>query len=247
MNASDIMTRDVVSVGQDASIRDAVSRMLDHGISGLPVVDGDGKTVGMLTEGDLLRRDEIGTERHRSRWLEFLLGPGQLADEYVRTHGRKVGKIMTNNVISVAEDTPLAKIVQLMERRHVKRLPVLRGGALVGIVSRADLMRALARLLDKEPGLTSNDNEIRQRVLAEMARTGWAPRAGITVVVNDGVVELDGVILNDRERLALRVAAENIPGVKAVRDRLVWVEPVSGTVIDAPGGEQPPVGSTESN
>ena len=125
-----------------------------------------------------------------------------------------------------------------MERHHVKRLPVLREGALVGIVSRADLMRALGRLLDKEPRLARSDNEIRQRVLAEMAGTGWAPRAGITVVVNDGVVELDGVIVNDNERVALRVAAENIPGVKAVRDRLVWVEPVSGTVIDAPGGEQ---------
>ena len=238
MNASDIMTRNVVSVGQDALIKDAVSQMLDHGISGLPVLYGDGKVVGMLTEGDLLRRDETGTERHHPRWLEFLLGPGQLADEYVRTHGRKVGEIMTKNVISVAEDTPLAKIIQLMERRHVKRLPVLRGGALVGIVSRADLMRALARLLDKEPGPTSNDNEIRQRVLAEMARTGWAPRAGITVAVDDGVVELHGVIVNDKEREALRVAAENVPGVKAVRDRLVWVEPVSGTVIDAPGGEQ---------
>ena len=104
MNASDIMTRDVGSVGQDASIGDAVSRMLDHGISGLPVVDGDGKAGGMLIEGDLLRRDEPGTERHRPRWLEFLLGPGRLADEYDRTHGRKVGEIMTNNVISVVRE-----------------------------------------------------------------------------------------------------------------------------------------------
>lgn len=196
MNASDIMTRNVISVGQDALIRDAVGRMLDSGISGLPVVDGDGKVVGMLTEGDLLRRDEIGTERQRPRWLEFLLGPGRLADEYVRTHGRKVGEIMTENVIRVAEDPPLAKIVQLMERHHVKRLPVLRGGALVGIVSRADLVRALARLVDEEPRLASSDNEIRQRILAEMATTAWAPRAGITVVVNGGVVELDGVIVN---------------------------------------------------
>jgi CBS domain-containing protein len=245
MNASDIMTHDVVSIGQDASIGDAVDQMLDHDISGLPVVDGGGKVLGMLTEGDLLRRDEIGTERKRPRWLEFMFGPGRLADEYVRTHGRKVGEIMTKNVISVAEDTPLAKIVQLMERRHVKRLPVLRGGALVGIVSRAGLMRALARLLGKEPRLAVSDSEICQRVLAELARTAWAPRAGITVAVDDGVVELDGVIVNDKEREALRVAAENVPGVKSIRDRLVWVEPVSGTVIDAPGGEQAAAGSAE--
>jgi CBS domain-containing protein len=234
MNASDIMTREVVSVGPDAAIGDAIRRMLDHRISGLPVVDSGGKVVGMLTEGDLLRRGETGTERHRSRWLEFLLGPGRLADEYVRTHGRKVGEIMTEHVVSAAEDTPLSEIVRLMEHRRVKRLPVLRGGALVGIISRADLVRALARLVAEEPAFTSPDNEIRQRVLSELERAAWAPRAGITVVVKDGVVELDGVILNEKEREALRVAAENVPGVKAVRDRLVWVEPVSGTAIDAP-------------
>lgn len=234
MNASDIMTREVVSVGPDAAIRDAIRRMLDHRISGLPVVDGRGKVVGMLTEGDLLRRGEMGTERHRSRWLEFLLGPGRLADEYVRTHGRKVGEIMTEHVVSAAEDTRSLKSFGLMEHRRVKRLPVLRGGALVGIISRADLVRALARLVADEPAFTSPDNEIRQRVLSELERAAWAPRAGITVVVKDGVVELDGVILNEKEREALRVAAENVSGVKAVRDRLVWVEPVSGTVIDAP-------------
>lgn len=234
MNASDIMTREVVSVGPDAAIGDAIRRMLDHRISGLPVVDGGGKVVGMLTEGDLLRRGETGTERHRSRWLEFLLGAGRLADEYVRTHGRKVGEIMTEHVVSAAEDTPLSEIVRLMEHRRVKRLPVLRGGALVGIISRADLVRALAPLVDKQPAFASGDDEIRQRVLSELERAAWAPRAGITVVVKDGVVDLDGVILNEKEREALRVAAENVPGVKAIRDRLVWVEPVSGTVIDAP-------------
>lgn len=234
MNASDIMTREVVSVGPDAAIGDAIRRMLDHRISGLPVVDGGGKVVGMLTEGDLLRRGETGTERHRSRWLEFLLGAGRLADEYVRTHGRKVGEIMTEHVVSAAEDTPLAEIVQLMERHRIKRLPIFRGGNLIGIVSRADLVRALARLVAEEPAFASGDDEIRQRVLSQLERAAWAPRAGITVVVKDGVVELDGVILNEKEREALRVAAENVPGVKAVRDRLVWVEPVSGTVIDAP-------------
>lgn len=234
MNALDIMTREVVSVGPDAAIGDAIRRMLDRRISGLPVVDSGGKVVGILTEGDLLRRGEMGTERQRPRWLEFLLGPGRLADEYVRSHGRKVSEIMTEHVVSAAEGTPLSEIVWLMEHRRVKRLPVLRGGALVGIISRADLVQALARLVADEPAFTSPDNEIRQRVLSELERAAWAPRAGITVVVKDGVVELDGVILNEKEREALRVAAENVPGVKAVRDRLVWVEPVSGTVIDAP-------------
>jgi CBS domain-containing protein len=224
MSASDVMTRNVASIGRDAPIGDAIRLMLDHRISGLPVVDGSGKVVGMLTEGDLLRRAETQTERQRPRWLELLLGPGRLADEYVRTHGRKVGEIMTEDLVSVAEDTPLAEIVQLMERRRIKRLPVLRGDALVGIVTRADLMRALGQLVDKEPISASDDDEIQKCVLAELARTAWAPRAGITVVVTDG----------------MRVAAENVPGVKGVRDRLVWVEPVSGTVIGAPDDEQAP-------
>ena len=240
MNASDVMTRNVASIGRDAPIGDAIRLMLNHRISGLPVVDGSGKVVGMLTEGDLLRRAETQTERQRPRWLELLLGPGRLADEYVRTHGRKVGEIMTEDLVSVAEDTPLAEIVQLMERRRIKRLPVLRGDALVGIVTRADLMRALGQLVDKEPISASDDDEIQKCVLAELARTAWAPRAGITVVVTDGIVELDGAITNEKAREAVRVAAENVPGVKSVRDRLVWVEPVSGTVIGAPDDEQAP-------
>jgi CBS domain-containing protein len=238
MSASDVMTRNVASIGRDAPIGDAIRLMLNHRISGLPVVDGSGKVVGMLTEGDLLRRAETQTERQRPRWLELLLGPGRLADEYVRTHGRKVGEIMTEDLVSVAEDTPLAEIVQLMERRRIKRLPVLRGDALVGIVTRADLMRALGQLVDKEPISASDDDEIQKCVLAELARTAWAPRAGITVVVTDGIVELDGAITNEKAREAVRVAAENVPGVKGVRDRLVWVEPVSGTVIGAPDDEQ---------
>jgi len=132
MKASEVMTGNVASVGRNAPIGDAIRLVLDHRISGLPVVGGGVKVAGMLTEGDLLRRAETQTERQRPRWLEFLLGPSRLADEYVRTHGRKVGKIMTEDVVSVAEDTPLAEIVGLMERHRIKRLPVLRGGALVG-------------------------------------------------------------------------------------------------------------------
>jgi CBS-domain-containing membrane protein len=240
MNASDVMTREVVSVRLDASIGNAIRLMLDHRISGLPVVDSDGKVIGILTEGDLLRRAETGTERQRPRWLELLLGPGRLANEYVRTHGRKVGEIMTEDVVSLSEDTPLVEIVRLMEGHRVKRLPVLRGDALVGIVTRADLVRTLAQLIEKEPTSASDDDEIRECVLAELEKTAWAPRAGVAVVVTDGIVELYGAITNEKEREALRVAAENVHGVKGVRDRLVWVEPVSGTVIAPPEDEQAP-------
>lgn len=246
MNATDVMTRNLVSIGPDTSIGDAIRLMLEHRISGLPVVNG-GVLVGMLTEGDLLRRSETQTERRRPRWLEFLQGPGGVAEDYVRTHGRKVSEIMTEAVVSVTEDSSLAQIVLLMERHRVKRLPVLRDGALVGIVTRADLMRALSVLVEKETrsAVALTDAEIQRNVLASLAETDWAPRAGIRIAVADGIVTLDGAIIVEKQREALRVAAENVPGVKGVRDHLVWVEPVSGTVLPAPTDEPPPTASGE--
>jgi CBS-domain-containing membrane protein len=233
MKAADVMNRSVVGIRRGASVGEAIRLMLDKQISGLPVLDAAGKPVGILTEGDLLRRSETGTERHRPRWLEILMGPGRIAGEYVRTHGRKVEEVMTRDLISVTEETPLDEIVQLMERRRIKRLPVLDGDALVGIVTRADLLRALARALEEPPDAPHDDDDILQRIMAELRKAAWMPRDGLTITVTDGIVELDGVILDEKEREALRVVAENAPGVKAVEDHLVWIEPVSGTVIDS--------------
>jgi hypothetical protein len=202
------------------------------------VIDEAGQLVGILTEGDLLRRGETGTERQRPRWLEILLGPGRLASEYVRTHGRKVDDIMTREPVSVAPEAPLDEIVELMERHRIKRVPVIEGDKLVGIVSRADFLRALARRLDAQTAAAVGDDQIRERILAELAKVSWVPRDGIEIAVENGVVNLNGVILDENEREALRVAAENVPGVRAVEDHLVWVEPMSGTIIDAPQPER---------
>lgn len=238
MNASEIMTRNVVTVGRETPVVQAIRAMLDNHVSGLPVLDDDGKLAGILTEGDLLRRGETGTERHRPRWLEVLMGPGRMAAEYIRTHGRRVGGIMTENVFSVPPDTSLEEIVQLMERRRIKRVPVIEGDALVGIVSRADLLRALAAVLERQTGGTHSDDEIREKIHAELAKAAWVPRDGLSITVQDGVVDLNGVILEENEREALRVVAENVAGVKAVEDHLVWIEPVSGIVIDPRRDEQ---------
>jgi len=235
MKTFEIMSRHVLSIGPGVPIREAIRLMLEHRISGVPVVDSTGKLVGILTEGDLLRRGETGTERQRRPWLEFLLGPGRAAEDYVRTHGRRVEDIMTRDIVSIGPNTPVGDVVQIMESRRIKRLPVLDGEVLVGIVSRADLMGALARILDRREALPTDDEAIRERVLAELQKaTRWAPRSGVTVTVNNGVVELNGAIFEEKERAALRVAAENVPGVRGVEDRLVWVEPVSGTVIEPP-------------
>ena len=242
MNASDVMTRNVLSVRPEATIAEAIRLMLDNRISGLPVLDETGRLVGILTEGDLLRRGETGTERHRPRWLEILMGPGRLAEEYVRTHGRRIAEVMTRDPVGVSPDTPLEEIVALMERHRIKRVPVLDGDVPVGILSRADLLRGHAGALAEAPVAAASDEEIHERILAELARAAWVPRDGVAITVKNGVVDLNGVILDEKERVALRVAAENVPGVRAVQDHLVWVEPVSGTVIDAPtaaGVEKP--------
>ena len=238
MKASDVMTRNVITVGRETSVADAIRLMLDNNVSGLPVLD-DGKAIGILTEGDLLRRSETGTERHRPRWLEILMGPGRLAGEYVRTHGRKVEEIMTTDLISVAGDTPLDEVVGLMERRRIKRVPVIEGDALVGVVSRADLLRSLLRTLEAHHAEVRRDDEILEQILAELAKAAWVPRDGLSISVNEGVVDLNGVILEEKERKALRVVAENAPGVKAVEDHLVWIEPVSGTVIEPAADKRP--------
>ncbi len=185
-------------------------------------------TVIIVTEGDFLRRAETGTQRRRPRWLEYLVGPGRLADEYTRSHGRKVYEIMTFGALTVTEDTPLDEVVRLMEKRRIKRLPVVRGTAVVGIVSRANLVHALAGLAREVKPAAASDQAIHDRIVAELAGQSWAPTALINVIVRDGVVELWGAITDERERAAIIVAAENAPGVKSVNDHLAWVEPMSG-------------------
>jgi CBS domain-containing protein len=232
MKASEVMTRDVLTVGPQTAVAEAIRLMLDNSVSGLPVLADNGKVVGILTEGDLLRRSETGTERHRPRWLEILMGPGRMAGEYIRTHGRRVEEIMTTDLISVAPDTPLDEVVSLMERRRIKRVPVLDDDALLGIVSRADLLRSLLQALEAPHNEALGDDEILEQILAELAKAAWVPRDGLSITVQNGVVDLNGVILEEKEREALRVVAENAPGVRAVEDHLVWIEPVSGTVIE---------------
>ena len=244
MKVSDIMTHPVITVTPETTVAEAAELMIGHRISGLPVVDAAGGVVGIVTEGDLLRRAETGTERRRARWLEFLIAPGRLASEYAHANGRRVGEVMTDTVLSVAPDDPVADIIELMERRRIKRVPVITQGTalgtdqgrLVGIVSRANLVWALVRNLPRsDDPHPASDREIRDQILAEIAKQPWGPRASVDVRVENGVVELRGAVTDDRERPALRVLAENVPGVKEVRDRLTWVEPLSGFVVPADG------------
>ena len=234
MKVSDVMTPKVISVVPSDRIADAIRLMLDNRISGLPVIDAAGRLVGMVTEGDLLRRAETGTTRHRARWLQFLLSPGRLADEYVHTHGRRVDEVMTCDVVTATEATSLDTVVQLMERHGIKRLPVVRDGKVIGIVSRANLLHALVAIGNAPERNGALDAVIRQRILDEIEREPWGPRYSIDVVVRDGRVDLWGSLFEERERQALRVVAENVPGVKEVHDHMIWIEPIMGAVVLAP-------------
>ncbi len=229
ITAADVMTSPVFSVSPDASVGDAVRLMLAHHISGLPVVR-DGGLVGMLSEGDLMRRSELGTQAGRSSLMAFFVSPGKAAAEYVQTHGRRVAEVMSENPVTIQRDTPLEQGVSLMLRHRIKRLPVVEDGRLVGIVARSDLLRALSRAL---PGASPavDDEEIHAAIRREIARQRWAVSGVIRIQVHDGDVEVAGTIFDERQRRALLVAVENTPGVRSATDRLVWIEPLSGVAI----------------
>jgi CBS domain-containing protein len=234
MKAAEVMTRHVVTVAPGATIETAARLMLEHRISGLPVTDDDGAVLGILSEGDLLRRTETGTEKQRTRWVALLVGPGRLAQDYVRAHARNVGELMSDRVFSVTSETPVPDVVALMEAKRVKRIPVIDQGRLVGIISRADLMAVLVGLLSERPTGTVPDSEIRQRILADIDEQPWGPRGTVDPIVTNGIVVLKGTVTDERERVALCVLAKNVPGVRAVHDRLFWVDSVSNIVIPRP-------------
>jgi CBS domain-containing protein len=237
MRAHQIMTRKVITVKADTSISDAANLMLQHHVSGLPVVDETGMLVGVVSEGDFMRRSEIGTQGPRIRWLDFLMGPGKSAVGYVHEHGRRVGEIMTRDDLCTAtEDMPLEELVRLMGRKNVKRVPVLRGNALVGIVTRSDLLRAVASLAREVPDPTADDDHIRDRVIAAIEKNEWQPMQ-LGVTVRDGIVHLSGMITDERFRQATIVAAENVSGVKLVHDHLYFFDAMSGLSFRSPEDE----------
>jgi CBS domain-containing protein len=237
MRAHQIMTRPVIIVTPDTTIVEAANIMLKHHVSGLPVVDAAGNLVGIVSEGDFLRRSEIGTQRRRGRWLSFIFGPGSTARDFVIEHGRKVSEVMTPEPVTVTEDASLADIVGLMESKNIKRLPVMRGDKIVGIVTRANLLQAVASLARHVPDPTADDDHIRNRVIQAMEKQAWCP-FGLSVIVHDGIVHLSGILTDVQGREAAIVATENVEGVVKVHDHMRWMDPMSGFSIGSPEDEE---------
>jgi CBS domain-containing protein len=221
MQARDIMTTKVVTVAPETRVEEIARLLLERRISGVPVVDADGRLVGIVTEGDLMRRPDIGTERHRGWWLRLFGDERERAAEYARAHGSRADEVMTRSVVTVGEETTVDEIARLLEAHRIKRVPVVRDGKLVGIVSRANLLHGLAaRPAPPPPERPTDDRAVRDRVMKALEREGLMAQGPLNVTVTNGVAELWGLVESEEGRLALRVAVENVPGVVGVRDNL---------------------------
>lgn len=233
MRAHHIMTKHCTTVTPHTTIEQAAKIMLQTHISGLPVMDDAGRLVGIVSESDFLHRGEIGTGRKRPKWLQFFVGPGKAASEFVHERGRRVEDIMTPDPTTVDEETPLEELVRLMEKNDIKRLPVMSGKTLKGIVTRSNLLQAVASMAHEIPDPTADDDHIRERILRTVDKTDWRP-IGFEVTVRNGIVHLHGIITTDEARQATIVAAENTAGVKQVHDHLCFVDTYSGFYVESP-------------
>jgi CBS domain-containing protein len=221
MIASDVMVGDVKTVGPGTSVAEVARLMAQNDLSALPVVDDLGRLVGIISEADLLRREEIGTEVHRPRWMEAMTPATTLAAEFARAHGKQVKELMSEDVITATEDTPLAEIAAILERRRIKRVPITRDGALVGVVSRANLIQALASAKLEPAETLDQSRAIRQELLSRLEAQSWTDFGGRNVIVSEGKVHLWGLVGSAAERKALIALAEGVPGVTGVIDEMI--------------------------
>jgi CBS domain-containing protein len=221
MKARDVMTPNVVSVPADLSVPEVAKLMLDRRISAVPVVDPSEHVVGVISEGDLIRRPELDTDKPRSRWLRFFMSDEDRARDFVKTHGLRAKDVMSQPVVSVSPDATLTDIVDLMTSRRIKRVIVLEHGKLAGVVTRSDLLRTLhAREALPTEGVPRDDASVRNQILKTIDAEGWAASAIINVQVTNGTAYLWGVVDSDEQRKAILVAVEGIPGVRGVEDHL---------------------------
>ena len=218
MRVRDVMSTKVVSASPEMALVDAIMVMTKHHISGMPVLDDRGALIGMITEADCLRRGETSRKPRPSRWYDAFFGPQLTARAYIRNYGRKVRHVMSQNAVTVGENATLDQVVELMEENRVKRLPVVRQGKVVGIVSRANLMRALASVIRDAPKLAPTDRELRSQIMSRIGQENWSAGTEIDVLARQGQIDLWGTIIDESQREALKVLVENTPGVASLAD-----------------------------
>ena len=227
MNAADVMTSNVISVRADASVGEIAEILLTNRISGVPVVDDAGDLIEIVSEGDLIHRVEVGTERRRSWWLELLSSKQILAHEFIKAHARKAADLMTRHVITVRPGTPLSDLASLLDKHGIKRVPVTENGKLVGIVSRANLVQALFKpRQDTVAEKAVTDSALRDKILAQLKFEPWWP-GDVNIIVRDGAVELWGIVELQVENDAIRVAIEEISGVRSISNHISTSQRIS--------------------
>jgi CBS domain-containing protein len=219
MNAADVMVTNVVTVHSDASVKEIAETLLANRISAVPVIDDIGGLIGIVSEGDLIHRVELGTERHPSWWLEFLVGKQALAYDYIKSHGRRAGDLMTRHVITVNAETPLSEVASLLDKHQIKRVPVVDKGKIIGIVSRANLVQALINRPHDVASKIVEDSVLRGNIFTRLQSERWWP-GGVNIIVHDGIVELWGIVESYVEKDAIRVAVEETPGVRTISDNI---------------------------
>lgn len=228
MRAADVMTRDVATVAPDTPLTAIAELMLSKRISGVPVVEADGRLAGVVSEADLMWRAEGEGEPRRSWWASLLSGRSLAAADFIRTHGTRADDVMTRDVVTIGEDTPIEEVIDLFERRRIKRLPVVKGDRLIGIVSRSDLLRTLA-LARPEP-VPADDSALQDRLQAILDDQPWINRGRVNVVVEGAIARLSGLVGTETERRALHVAAHSVPGIRGIDDNLTVGHPGPGAI-----------------
>lgn len=218
MQAQDVMAHGVISVGPEIPVQIAAHTMVANGVSAILVMDINAKLIGIVSEGDLIRRVENHTERKRSWWLEMFTSTDALAREFVKSRAKRVSDVMTRDVITATPETPLRQIANLMEKHAIKRVPIVRDGLVVGIVSRANLLQALASA-SNELETAETDRVLRHRIIDSIRGKPWANRP-FSITVTDRRVDLWGLVSSPDEKAAIRVAAETTSGVESVTDHL---------------------------
>jgi len=221
MKAQDVMVRDVVTVGPDTEVSEAVALLVKHDISAVPVLNGDDNLIGILSEADLLEREEIGAEHHHPWWIETLMPASKLAEEFAKAHGKKVSEVMSTNVITASEDTQVSEIAALLERHRIKRVPIVKGNKVVGIVSQSNLIQALASSKPASEPKSATDRSIRLELLDRLSKQQWTDFGSRNIIVQGGVVHLWGLVGSESERKALTALAEGVPGVSDVADEMI--------------------------
>jgi CBS domain-containing protein len=220
MKAHEAMSKDVIAVGPDRTVREIAALLVRHRISAVPVVSEDGRVIGIVSQTDLGHRSETDTEKRRKWWLDLFADSSAKAREYIKSHGIVAEDVMTRFVVSVSKDAQLSEVAEILDTHRIRQVPVMEGGKLVGMISRADLVRKLAEATITPSTARPENGALQKAIWERIKAQSWLEAALVNIAVKDGVVELWGAVASDEQRRALRILVEGVSGVQRVEDNV---------------------------